>query len=197
MTVSCSRALPALLRLRTHVLAAGAAALLLALPLQAQKATEHDVKAAYLFNFGKFLRQPEVGDKPPATTFDICVMGHDDVSGVLERLTANEHVNGLPERTLKVTTAAAARKCSILFVSSSESERLEQVLADVSGYPVLTVSDMPQFLSRGGMIEFKTQDNHVRFSVGLGAVNKAGLSLSSELLRVALEVTGAPKRGAQ
>jgi hypothetical protein len=181
---------------RRRLRAAAVCAVLTVLPACAQKPTEYDVKAAYLFNFGKFLRQPDTAEKPRAATFDICVMGRDDFSGVLERLTANENVNGIPERTLKVATVAAARKCAILFVSASESASVDQLLKDLSGYPVLTVSDMPHFLHRGGMIEFKMQASHVRFSVDLDAVSKAGLGLSSELLKVALQVTGAPRRGA-
>jgi uncharacterized protein DUF4154 len=59
--------------------------------------------------------------------------------------------------------------------------------------PVLTVSDVPRFLEHGGMIALEMQGNHVRFSVALDAVNRAGLTLSSELLKVASRVTGKPK----
>jgi len=167
-----------------------AAALLLPANLQSQRPSDYDVKAAYLFNFGKFLRQP---DTPRQLSFDICVLGHDDFGGALDKLTVNEQLNGVPEHTIHVENAVAARRCAIVFISGSEADRLKQDLSDVAGYPVLTVSDVPHFVERGGMIEFETQAKHVRFSVGLGAVTKAGLSLSSELLKVALEVTGGPQ----
>ena len=166
--------------------------LLSAIPLAAQKATEYDVKAAYLFNFGKFLREPDTAGTK-RTSFDLCVLGHDDFAGTLERLTANEQNNGLPERVVKVPNAAAARSCSILFLSNSETDHVDQDIAALAGAPVLTVSDMPHFLEHGGMIAFEMQSNHVRFSVALDPVNKAGLTLGSELLKVALTVTGAPK----
>ena len=67
-------------------------------------------------------------------------------------------------------------------------------MTDLAGASVLTVSDIPHFLDHGGMIAFEMQENHVRFSVGLEAVSKAGLALSLELLRVSLQVTGQPKR---
>jgi hypothetical protein len=171
-----------------------AAALLLPSGLQAQRPTDYDVKAAYLFNFGKFLRQP---DTPRQPTFDICVLGHDDFGGALDKLTANEQLNGVPEHTVHVDNAVAARRCAIVFISVSEGDRLKQDLTDLAGSPVLTVSDMPHFVDRGGMIEFETQAKHVRFSVGLDAVTKAGLSLSSELLKVALAVSGGPQWRAQ
>ena len=171
-----------------------AAVLLLPADLPAQKPTDYDVKAAYLFNFGKFLRQP---DTPHQPSFDICVLGHDDFGGALDKLTANEQLNGVPEHTIHVENAVAARRCAIVFISVSEADRLKQDLSDVAGYPVLTVSDVPHFVERGGMIGFETQAKHVRFLVGLDAVTKAGLGLSSELLKVALAVSGGPQWRAQ
>lgn len=164
-----------------------------AAPLCAQKPTEYDIKAAYLFNFGKFLRVPDEPAVSRRTSFDICVLGRNDFGGTLERLTANEQNNGLPERTVNVASAAEAKDCAILFLSSSEVDRVDGELADLAGAPVLTVSDMPRFLEHGGMIALETQGNHVRFSVALDAVNRAGLMLSSELLKVASRVTGKPK----
>ena len=162
-----------------------------------QKPTEYDVKAAYLFNFGKYLRQPEGTENAQRKTFDICILGRDDFGGALTKLTANEQMDGMPERVVKVPNTTAAKTCAILFISISEKERIAQDMTDLAGVPVLTVSDMPHFLDYGGMIAFQMRDNHVRFSVGLDAVTKAGLTLSSELLRVSLQVTGQPKRGGQ
>jgi YfiR/HmsC-like len=171
-----------------------ATVLLLPANLPAQRPTDYDVKAAYLFNFGKFLRQP---DTPHQPSFDICVLGHDDFGGALDKLTANEQLNGVPEHTIHVENAVAARRCAIVFISGSEADRVKQDLSDLVGSPVLTVSDVPHFVDRGGMIEFATQAKHVRFSVGLDAVTKAGLGLSSELLKVALAVSGGPQWRAQ
>ena len=161
--------------------------------LSAQKPTEYDIKAAYLFNFGKFLRMPDEPAVSRRTSFDICVLGRNDFGGALERLTANEQNNGLPERTINIGSTAEAKGCAILFLSSSEASRIDGDLADLAGEPVLTVSDAPHFLEHGGMIALQMQGNHVRFSVALDAVNSAGLTLSSELLKVASRVTGKPK----
>ena len=181
-------------RRRSNLPAALATLLFSAVPLYAQGLTEYDVKAAYLFNFGKFLRQPEVSGR---SSFDICLLGRDDIGAALEKLTANERNDGLPERTVRLPRAAAGRSCAIVFISNSEAERVDRELAELAGAPVLTVSDMPRFLEHGGMIQFDMQGKHVRFSVALNPVNRAGLSLSSELLKVALSVTGTPRREEQ
>ena len=161
------------------------------------KPTEYEVKAAYLFNFAKFTRYPSSTEFPHHSNFDFCVLGRNDFNGRLEALTANEQLNGLPERATKVSSGVAARSCGIVFISESESARVQQILNELAGAPVLTVSDMPHFLEHGGMIGFQTTSSHVRFAVNLDAVTRANLSLSSELLKVAVRVKGMPKRGAQ
>jgi len=65
---------------------------------------------------------------------------------------------------------------------------LKKILNELRKDPVLTVSDIPHFVQRGGMIRFVPEDNRVRFEVNLGAAQDAGLILSSELLKVAVNV---------
>ena len=82
------------------------------------------------------------------------------------------------------------RSCAVLFISASESDAIREDLALLSGTNVLTVSDASDFIQRGGMIQFVQEGSHVRFTVNLDAVNRAKLTLSSELLRVAVSVKG-------
>jgi hypothetical protein len=96
---------------------------------------------------------------------------------------------------VRLKTAAEARGCAIAYISASEGNRLETDLDALRSQAVLTVSDAANFLQRGGMIQFVTVENHVRFAVNLGAVRGAQLSLSSELLRVATSVTGEKSPG--
>ena len=194
MTLAASASLARRSEAWTRLRSCAAVLLLVAVPSMAQRPTEYDVKAAYLFNFGKFLRTPETNKR---SSFDICVLGRYDFGVSLDRMTANEQNNGLPERAIKVANATDARTCAILFISNSEAARVDQDITDLAGAPVLTVSDMPHFLEHGGMIAFEMIENHVRFSVSLEPVNRAGLRLSSELLKVALAVSGTPKREVQ
>jgi hypothetical protein len=83
--------------------------------------------------------------------------------------------------------------CRILFISSSEQNQLKEILAALDNTSVLTVSDMPQFARRGGMIQFVVEANKVRVEVNLTSAERAGLTLSSQLLKVAINV----KRSAQ
>jgi hypothetical protein len=157
-----------------------------------EKPTEDDVKAAYLFNFGKFVRwsAPAGG----AQSFDICVVGQDGIAQVLQRTTLHEQMDSRPVAVRRLASAADARGCAVLFLGGAEDARIEKDVAALAGADVLTVSDAPRFLERGGMIQFLLENNRVRFAVNLGAVDRTRLQLSSELLKVAVSVTGA-RRG--
>jgi hypothetical protein len=152
--------------------------------------SEYAVKAAYLFNFGKFVRFASSDQVNSRQSFDLCILGDDPLGHTLDDLTANEQLDGKPARVVRLKSAADAHACSIAYISSSEAAHLTADLEALRGQPVLTVSDAPNFLQRGGMIQFILVDNHVRFAVNLNAVRIAQIGLSSELLKVATSVNG-------
>jgi hypothetical protein len=149
------------------------------------KPTEYDVKAAYLFNFAKFIKW-----KTPAAegSFAICVLGTDPFGEALDRTVAGEKIEGRNVSAKRIRTATEAAGCSIIYVSSSERSRFRALLPQLSATSALTVSDLPNFTDHGGMIQFVLQEDRVRFQVNLAATEKAGLTVSSELLRVATAV---------
>ena len=87
-------------------------------------------------------------------------------------------------------SATAAAACDVLFISGSEERRLPAILGELQRSAVLTVSDISQFVERGGMIQFVTVGKRVRFEINLSPAREAGLALGSELLRVASAVRG-------
>jgi hypothetical protein len=156
--------------------------------------SEYDVKAAYLLNFGKFVRVEPGTTANSRTSFDVCVVGDDPIESALKALTNGESVSGLPVRVLHLKDGAQARSCQIAYLSGSEGPRLDQDLEQLRGADVLAVSDNATFLTRGGMIQFLLVSDHVRFSVSLDAVRQSHLVLSSEFLRVAYAVSGVPAK---
>jgi hypothetical protein len=113
----------------------------------------------------------------------------------IDDLAANQVIGKLPVHIRRIPDVTQAQGCAILFISADEDDQLHEDLAILSSSDVLTVSDAPDFLARGGMIQFLLIENHVRFAVNLNAVNRAHLVLSSELLRVASSVVGKPSTG--
>jgi hypothetical protein len=155
---------------------------------QQSSPTEYEVKAAYLYNFGKFVEWPA----KIATAddfFTICVLGQDPFGATLDTTITGESINGKKVVVNRIARSKDAISCRILFISSSEESQVKEILAALDQTSVLTVSDMPQFTRRGGMIQFLVEENRVRFKVNLTAAEHAGLTLSSQLLKVAISVT--------
>lgn len=156
-------------------------------PAAGQRALDSEVKATYLLNFAQFVRWP-AGSPPEGQPFRICVAGTDPFGPALDSTLANEKVNGravVAERSVGLDSLAA---CQVLFVSGDSSRQLPAVLRAIAKTPVLTVSDLPDFTARGGMIQFVTRNSRIRFEVNLSATEAAGLVLSSELSRVAVAI---------
>jgi len=153
------------------------------------KPTQYEVEAAYLYNFGKFVVWP--GAAHTSNPFLICILGDDPFGLVLDHAIADETLRGRPVQGKRIAHAQDAIGCSILYISSSESGRLSKILPVIHEAPVLTVSDIPDFVQQGGMIQFVLRDGRVRFAVNLAPVKSSGLALSSELLKVSVQVVGA------
>ena len=161
---------------------------------QGPKPTDYDVKAVYLYNFGRFVEWPaRVTIKNDS--FTVCVLGQDPFGSALDTALAGESIGGKSVAAKRISTPQEAASCQILFMSSAEESRLSRIIEALDKGAVLTVSDMPQFSQRGGMIQFVLEGKKVRFEVNLTAVQRAGLSLSSELLKVATTVRRNPSPG--
>jgi hypothetical protein len=159
---------------------------------QQPKPQEYQVKAVYLYNFGKFVEWPATPNGEEI--FTICILGRDPFGAVLDTTLAGEAINNRKLAPKRISSLRDAAGCRILFVSSSESARMKEILGSVEKSGVLTVSDAPNFTASGGMIQFLMRDNKVRFEVNLAAAEKAGLSFSSQLLKVATDIRKEPRR---
>ena len=174
--------------LRHFVALAVLSALVWTSTLHAQSApTEYQVKAAYLYNFAKFVEWPPMVMSSD-TSFNICVLGRDPFDSTFQTTIAGETIKGKNVLVKRIPRAQDGAACQILFISSSEEARLKDILAVLDKTSVLTVSDMPQFTQRGGMIQFVTEAKRVRFEVNLTSAERTGLTLSSQLLKVAIGV---------
>jgi hypothetical protein len=163
--------------------------LLTALPSFAQQShpTESQVEAAYLYSFGKFVKWPDTRNDS-ADTREICVLGKDPFGAVLDATVSGESLDGKKITVNRPTRIEDATQCSILFVSPSEEARLGIILIAAQRLGILTVSTLPRFAERGGIIEFVIQQGKIRFSVNRTAAEQSHLVLSSELLKVAVRV---------
>ncbi len=159
-----------------------------------QAPTDFQVKAAYLFNFLKFVEWPENPGADPHAKWEIGFVGQTPISEELARMAVGKNVLG---RDLEIKTLQASenlRACNIVFISDSEKKRLPAILNALRGSSVLTVADMDDFIGAGGMVQFVVEDARVRLSIDLGAATRAHLKISSKLLLLA-HVVGGTERG--
>jgi len=148
------------------------------------QALEYEVKAAFLYNFTKFVEWPPSAFAEGNAPLRICVLGEDPFGRNLQTV-PGEEVEGHPLIVMRPETLAKAAGCQVLFVSRSERERLPQILAPLKSSPVLTVGDGKGFLDQGGIVNFILEGSRVRFEINPAAAEQAGLKISSKLLRLA------------
>ena len=159
-----------------------------ALHAQNAKPTDYDVKAAYLYNFGRFVEWPAQVTTTKSGHFTVCVLGQDPFGPSLDSTLAGETIGGKSIVARRISSPQESDDCRILFLSPMEGGHLKKIVAELDKKAVLTVSDIPQFAQLGGMIQFVLEGKRVRFEVNLAATQRAGLTLSSELLKVATTV---------
>jgi hypothetical protein len=158
------------------------------LPAQESRPGEYQVKAAYLFNFGKFVKWPAAIPAEKDNSFTFCVLGQDPFGRALDSILAGEDLSGKPVAIRRIAKPQDSGPCRVLFISSTEESHLKEILTVIDDSGVLTVSDIPGFSRRGGMIQFVVEGNKVRFEINLTSAENAKLTLSSELLKVAAAV---------
>jgi hypothetical protein len=168
-------------------------AMLMALPIgsanpRAQEAapSEYQVKAAFLYNFAKFVEWPSEAFASDSAPFVIGVLGQSPFGNDLESTIKGKQVKG---RKLEIRMFASAadpdlKTCHILFICNSPKQRLEALLKLLKGSTVLTVSETENFTRCGGMINFVMEGNKVRFEINDDAAQNARLTISSKLLNL-------------
>jgi hypothetical protein len=152
---------------------------------QAKAQSEDQIKAAFLFNFARYVEWPSAAFENGDAAVKICMVGSGDFAGVVSQTVSGKNVG---DRAVEVDTPSdlsRASGCHILYVGASVSEGPAEVAASVHASNVFTVADRAGFASGGGIANFIRTDNKVRFEINPGAAKKAGLKISSRLLRLA------------
>jgi hypothetical protein len=157
--------------------------------------SEYQLKAAFVFNFAKFVDWPPNTYVAAQSPFSICILGTDPFGPAIDDALQGKTIDNRPVVATRTKDPAAARRCQIVFVSSSEKRRLREVLEDFRGANVLAVGDMEGFAAAGGTIELTLEENHVRFTINTRAADDAGLKISSKLLALARIVRDSPETG--
>lgn len=158
--------------------------LLLAAPVSSPAEDAYRIKAAFLYNFTKFVTWPAALEQQGGT-LNLCLFDGNPF-GEYVHVLSGRRVRNFELRIREVQTLADLPACNILFLAGEK--QTAQVLGAVAGQPVLTISDQAGFVGQGGAIELLTDDNRVRFDVNLQRVRDQQLDMSSRLLQLARRV---------
>lgn len=146
---------------------------------------EYQVKAAFLYNFARFMEWPPEAFSSPEEPITVCVVGQNPFGAALEQVMSGKTVSGRPFVVKLMPELQPGSTCRILFVSSSESRRVKSIIGNLLGCGILTVGETPGFALDGGVINFKIENGRVRFEINVEAAAKQHLRLSSKLLSLA------------
>jgi hypothetical protein len=147
-------------------------------------ATEYDVKAAFLCNFAMYVEWPAdafSGSSP----FVLGVVGRDPFTATLDAIAAEKSLSGRTIVVRRFDNMGEYVSCHMLFISSSEESRITAIVKRLADTPVLLVADTEDAAQGGVAVNFFLADGHVHFEINAGAAERAGLAVSSKLLRLA------------
>lgn len=140
------------------------------------------VKAAFIYNFAKFVEWPAL---PSGSPIVVCISGDDAIAAVLVETVRGQNISGHTLEVRRSQGSATWPVCHLLFIADAEVRRSAGGLSGIRALPVLTVSDGKGFSHSGGIIELFVEDGKMRFAVNMDAVQRSGLHLSSRLLGLA------------
>lgn len=150
----------------------------------AQPSGETLLKAAFLYNFAKFVEWPEKALPNEAETFAICVIGDEPMTQAVDRMLRDKQVQGRTVVTRPLSSVGDAAGCHILFVDAAAVEVAERTGHFPKLLPILTVGESDRFIQSGGVIKFFVEDGKLRFEISPQAAARAQLKISSKLLKL-------------
>lgn len=160
----------------------------LAAAARAEGAKEYAIKAAYLYNFAKFVEWPANRFADAKSPIVIGIVGRNVFGDELEDAVRGRKVNGRDVVVIEISSEKEMRTAHLLFVAGGD----EKSFTPAVGTGILTVGESPEFAELGGMVTFVPQGDKIRFTINLDAAERAGLKLSAQLLKLASAVQRKP-----
>jgi|SRR6185295_10640531 len=173
------------------IVALGLAGLLtqgIASAYEGEAASEYQVKAAFLFNFAKFVEWPVPAFKSADQPIAICTLGENPFGSSLEDVVRDKTVGERGFAVREVSNIQEVSKCHILFVGASQMKRFRSLPGDLKRFAILTVGEAEDFIANGGIVNLKLKNTRIQIEIDIGAAELAKLRISSKLLSLAQTV---------
>jgi len=152
---------------------------------QAAPSVEYQVKAAFLFNFAKFVEWPQDAFQSDKAPISLCLFRHDPFGGALDEVIREKAINNHELQARRINDLAQLKACQLVFVSQKEEGQLPEILTSLKGASALVVGESADFAERGGAVQFFLENNKLRFAINVDAIQRARLQASSKLLALA------------
>jgi hypothetical protein len=156
--------------------------------------TEYQIKAAFIYNFARFVDWPAQAFPSDTSPMVIGVLGKNVFGNNIEQIISGRNIQGHPLEFKEFSSVTDATNCEILFISSSENSHLLKILNRLKNTNILTVSEADtaseadNFMDDGGIIDLLIVEDKVRFEINNTVAKKDGLVISSKLLTLAVKV---------
>lgn len=149
------------------------------------RASEYEVKAAFLLNFARFVEWPADAFKSADAPIVFGVLGDDPFGPILDGTVQGKRVGRRPLVVRRLERAQDGDHCHLVFITASERPRVGELLREVGGRGILTVGETDRFVEQGGVIQITTEAKQSRLAVNTAAASRAGLKISARLLSIA------------
>lgn len=153
---------------------------------------EYQVKAAFIYNFTKFVEWPSDSFPDASAPLVIAVLGSNPFGPELQKAVENRRVNGRELIIRNISTVAELTKAQVAFLGLADPARMSEALAALRQRPVLTIGERESFVRDGGMIGFILEGDKVRFAINMEAAQAGGLKISAQLQKLATSVRTKP-----
>ena len=153
---------------------------------------EYQLKAAYLYNFAKFVEWPPGTFAKSNDSISICIIGQNPFGSELEDMVRGNKIGERAVAVRMLPDTQQAGKCHIVFIGATESKRTSALLESLKGGGILTVGDTEDFTALGGIIRFRLDGTHLHIQIALETAERSKIRISSRLLSLAEIVTRRP-----
>jgi hypothetical protein len=150
---------------------------------RAQERSTHEIYAAMLYNFIKYVQWPDEG---AAGEFVVGVIGDDQVYNTLKQWYDGKPKGSKKYIIKKLSSSAEASVCHVVFLGKTKVREFENIKNSVTGRPVLTVTDGHGLGEKGSCINFKVVDGKLKFELNQGVVADSNLKVSGQLSSMAI-----------
>ncbi len=158
----------------------------------------YKVKAAYLYNFAKFIHWPDRAFKNDNSPFVIGVLDNDRFADVVRATVRNKTIHNRNIVVQYINWShpegrEIVKRCHMVYICEDNPKHMKKILAFLKKSPLLSVSDNPDFAAAGGMVEFVLEEGRFVFDINRKAIEQASMKISSRLLdlaRVVWDVNG-------